>query len=184
VKDDASLVEQSRAGDREAFGELVTRYQKKIYFLVLRFTGDGDEAWDISQEVFLRAYRGVENFRGGSSFKTWLYTIANNLLKNHCRRTGRRQFVPLDDREIPVEGDAMERVLTREMAETLRSAVEELPYKQRMALLLRVYDGLSHREIGEVLDCSEGSVKVNFHHALNGLRKKIKPDAGGDLDER
>lgn len=176
MKDDAGLVAQCKSGDREAFGELVKRYQKQIYYLSLRFTGDDDEAWDLSQEVFLRAYRGVGAFRGGSTFKTWLYAIAHNLLKNHYRRTSRERTESLDERQIPVEGDEMETLLSRERSESLRGAVEELPYKQRMALTLRVYDGMSHREIGKVLGCSEGTVKVNFFHAVNNLRKKMIPE--------
>jgi RNA polymerase sigma-70 factor (ECF subfamily) len=182
VKDDENLVALCKAGDREAFSELVGKYQKQVYYLALRFLGDSDEAWDISQEVFLRAYRGIEKFRGGSTFKTWLYTIANNLIKNYYRSMSRRSTVPLENREIPIEGDEMENILNKEISEILRNTIKELPYKQRMALTLRVYDGLSHREIGEVLGISEGSVKVNFHHALNSLRKRMVPDVKGEKD--
>jgi RNA polymerase sigma-70 factor (ECF subfamily) len=178
VKDDASLVKQSKSGDRDAFGELVKRYQKNIYYLALRLTGNDDEAWDLSQDVFFRAYRGIGEFRGGSSFRTWLYTIAHNVLKNHYRKVSGQRTESIGDRDIPVKGDEMENILSRELSDILRDAVNELPFKQRMALTLRVYDGLSHREIGKVLGCSEGTVKVNFHHALKSMRKKMIP--GGE----
>ncbi|MFQ6102890.1 MAG: RNA polymerase sigma factor [Candidatus Glassbacteria bacterium] len=183
LKDDGSLVALCKSGDREAFGELVRRYQRPVYYLALRLIGDSDEANDLAQEVFLRAYRGIENFRGSSTFKTWLYTIANNLIKNHYRSARRRMTVSIEGREIPVNADEMENLLSKEMSEILRGAIAELPYKQRMALTLRIYDGLTHREIADVLGCSEGTVKVNFHHAINSLRKRMVPIGKGGRNE-
>ncbi len=183
MKDDQTLVTLCQAGDRDAFGELVRRYQKQVYYLALRLIGDRDEAWDISQEAFLRAYRGIKKFRGGSTFKTWLYTIATNLIKNQYRSQSRRTMVPLDEREIPIDGDGIEILERKEMSDLLRKTILELPYKQRMTLTLRIYDGLSHREIGEILDCSEGTVKVNFHHAVNNLRKRMVPGKKGGKND-
>jgi RNA polymerase sigma-70 factor (ECF subfamily) len=175
VERDETLVARTKAGNREAFGELVRRYEQRIYHLALRLLGDENDCWDVSQEVFLRAYRGIGNFRGSSTFRTWLYTIAHNIIKNRYRSSQRRTLVPLDDRHPDGRENEMDHLVRKEQAALLRAAIDELPYKQRMALTLRMYDGLSHREIGDVLGCSEGAAKVNFHHAIANLREKLLP---------
>ncbi len=182
VDNDEALVAQCRAGNRRAFGELVGKYEERIYYLALRLLGDEDDSWDVSQEVFLRAYRGIGRFRGGSTFKTWLYTIAHNIIKNRYRSSHRRTMVPLDDGQPEERDDEMELMIQSERAELLRAAIRDLPYKQRMTLTLRTYDGLSHREIAEVLGCSEGAAKVNFHHAVMKLREKLLPAGKGETD--
>lgn len=172
-----------KAGDRGAFGELVRRYEKRVYYMGLRNLRDGDESWDFSQEVFLRAYRGIQTFRGASSFKTWLYAIAMNLLRNYIRTKKRSETVPLDGQDIPVDADHASDTSRSEVSELLQTAIGRLPYMQRMALTLRIYDDLSHREIAEILGTSEGSVKVNFHYALKALKRSIPEEVREDSHE-
>lgn len=172
---DDQLVERVKNGDRPAFEELVLRYQKSIYYFVLRMLKHPPEAEDTVQKIFLLAYQNIKGFRSESSFKTWLYRIGINQCNNFFRQNKNREFTSVDD--IPVtdssanqEGDLSE----KEVLQTLRKAVEHLPYKQRMVVTLRIYQELSFEEIGKALDMKANSAKVNFHHALEKLKNRMK----------
>jgi len=172
--DDREIVARIRAGERELFGELVARHERMVFALASRMTGDRDEAQDVMQTSFLAAYRQIGEFRGDASFKTWLYGIA----LNECRMVHRRasRTTPIDGIAEPAApaaaGHALDRV-------TLGKLVARLPEKQRMAVLLRVFDDLSFREIGEAVGSSEASAKVNFFHAVKKLRAWLAPGARG-----
>jgi len=172
--EDAERVERFRAGDRRAFDELVRRYQRPIFGLVLRYVRDRDEAKDLAQRTFVRALEGLEGFRQRARFRTWLYRIAVNLAKNHLRDRKPRVAVDDDVAAVPPVGDAHLR--SAEERTRLLRAVDALPPKQRLILELRVYEELSFREVGEIAGCSENAAKVNFHHAVKRLKEALHDD--------
>jgi len=172
--DERALVEACLAGHREAFDVLMTRHQRAVYRLCYRFVGNHEDAADLAQETFLRAYRGLRKFRGGSTLSTWLYRIGVNVSLNRVSaRTPPLLPIessgPMPDRGIDPAGALMR----TEDAARVRAAVARLPKKQRATLILRVYHDLSHQEIASVLGTSVGAVKANFFHALTNLRKML-----------
>ena len=175
--DDRALVAACLAGRREAFDEIVVRHRRAVYRVCYRFVGNHEDATDLAQESFLRAYRALRNFKGESAVGTWLHRIAVNLSLNAVSGRARRGETS-DDRVEPVglEPDAMSRVLTEERAERVREAIARLPPRQRATLILRVYQEMSHQEIADVLGSSVGAVKANFFHALNNLKRLLDGD--------
>ena len=176
---DADLVRAAVAGDRDAFGVLVTRHQRPILRLCARFVDRREDAADLAQDVFLRAFRALRSFRGRSSFATWLYRIAINVCLNRVASKAPRldRMAPLDAAgkaashgEDP--GDALVR---EERARRVRAAIAQLPRKQRATLILRVYQDLSHEQIAEIVGCSVGACKANLFHALKKLRASLSP---------
>ena len=178
--DDRRLVEACLAGQVEAFDVIVERHQRAVYQVCFRFVRRHEDAADLTQDVFLRAYRGLRRFRGDASLSTWLYRIGVNVCLNHV--AGRQmQDTPLDEApHLPAAGDdpALSFEKTRESAR-VRAAVARLPRKQRATLILRVYQDLSHREIALALGTTVGAVKANFFHALGNLKKLLAEDARG-----
>lgn len=172
-EEDAGFVERFRAGDARAFDELVRKYQRAIYGLALRYVKDADDAKDVAQRAFVRAFQAIGGFRAGASFKTWLYRIAINLALNHLR--DRKVKVSVDEhRSLAVDAVGTVRLQDAEMQAKLRAAVEKLPAKQRLVLELRVYEELPFREVAEIARCSENAAKVNYHHAVNALREHME----------
>ena len=172
--DDAALVRECLDGRTEAFDVIVERHRRAVYQLCYRFVGRHEDATDLSQDVFLRAYRGLRRFRGDSSLATWLYRIGVNVCLNKVAiRTP--LLTSLDDTApLAARGeDAASAVLREERAGQVRAAVARLPRKQRATLILRVYQELSHKEIAGVLRTSEGAVKANFFHALGNLKRAL-----------
>ena len=172
--DEAGLIEACRSERPGAFDVIVERHRRLVYQLCYRFVGNHEDASDLSQDVFLRAYRGLGKFRGGSSLATWLYRIAVNLCLN---RVGRKvsPTEAIDDRQhIDTRSEsAADRVLREERAAQVRRAVAALPPKQRATLILRMYHELSHEEIAGILGSSVGAVKANFFHALGNLKRQL-----------
>ncbi len=172
--DERELVAACVAGRLDAFDVIVERHRRTVYQLCYRFVGNHEDASDLSQEVFLRAYRGLHRFHGHSSLRTWLYRIGVNVCLN---RAGVKPPVaePIDARQHPDPrtDDPATRLLRAERSAEVRAAVARLPRKQRAALILRVYHELSHAEIAGVLGCSVGAVKANFFHALGNLKKLL-----------
>jgi RNA polymerase sigma-70 factor, ECF subfamily len=175
--DDRALVEACRAGRREAFDELVVRHRRTVYRVCYRFVGNHEDATDLAQEAFLRAYRALGNFKGDSAVGTWLHRIAVNLSLNAVAGRARRAETS-EERAVLVasDPDAASRVLSDERAAQVRAAIAKLPPKQRATLVLRVYQELPHQEIAELLGSSVGAVKANFFHALTNLKRLL----GGD----
>ncbi len=176
--DDSALVAAYRAGHREAFDHLVVRHRRSVYQLCYRFVGNHEDATDLGQEVFLRAYRALDRFKEDASVGTWLYRIAVNLCLNKVSsRTQRTE--PLEDRHAPPsrEPDAVSRLVEAERARRVREAIARLPKRQRATLILRVYQELPHQDIARVLGSSVGAVKANFFHALRNLRRLLEDDA-------
>jgi RNA polymerase sigma-70 factor, ECF subfamily len=172
--DDAALVRLTLAGERDAFGELTVRHRRAIYKVCYRFTGNHEDAADLAQDAFLRAYRALGTFKGDAAVATWLYRIAVNLCLNKVAVKGPRTE-PVEGRNLPSRGpDAFDALVDEERAARVRSAISQLPPKQRATLILRVYRELPHQEIAHILGSSVGAVKANFFHALNNLRRLLQ----------
>jgi RNA polymerase sigma-70 factor, ECF subfamily len=177
---DPALVEACVAGREGAFDVVVERHQRAIYQLCYRFVGTHEDASDLSQEVFLRAYRGLRTFRGQSSLATWLYRIGVNVCLNRVSSkaspgTNPKTTDQLEaDEHVDTRSDSpSDRLLREEQHARVRAAIAELPKKQRAALILRMYHDMSHQEIAAVLGTSVGAVKTNFFHALSNLKKRL-----------
>lgn len=176
--DDRALVVACVSGQREAFDVIVVRHRRTVYQLCYRFVGNHEDATDLAQEVFLRAYRALAKFKGDASIGTWLYRIATNLCLNKVSsRTPRTE--PIDERHaLPArEPDAMSELMREERAGRVRAAIARLPNKQRATLILRAYQDLPHQEIARLLGSSVGAVKANFFHALNNLRRLLQDES-------
>jgi RNA polymerase sigma-70 factor (ECF subfamily) len=170
--DDRMLVEACVGGHREAFDQIVERHQRQVYQLCYRFVGNHEDASDLAQDVFIRAYRGLHSFKGQSTFSTWLYRIAVNVCLNRVGARGQK-WAPLDAADQPDvrQERADARILRAERAAAVRAAIARLPKKQRAALILRVYHDLPHDQIAAIVGTSVGAVKANFFHALANLKK-------------
>ena len=170
--DDASLVAASLAGQTAAFDAIVLRHRRTVYQVCYRFAGNHEDASDLSQEAFVRAWRGLKKFRGQAALSTWLYRIAVNVCLNRVSRN-KPEMEPLgDDRFVDQQTNEPGSELIRgERARAVRRAIAELPDKQRATLILRTYHELSHQEIAQILGSSVGAVKANFFHALANLKK-------------
>jgi RNA polymerase sigma-70 factor (ECF subfamily) len=169
-EDDREAIEACRQGEREAFDRLVERYQRDVYRLCYRYVNNHQDANDMAQEAFLKAYRALKRFRGDSAFSTWLYRIAVNTCLNF--RAARR--VPQEELSEHLADGATgmaERMQEDERSAQVREAVARLPEKQRATLILKIYHDLTHEEVARVLGASVGTVKANLFHALGNLRK-------------
>jgi RNA polymerase sigma-70 factor (ECF subfamily) len=168
------LIAACLAGHPGAFDLVVERHRRPIYQLCYRFVGNHEDASDLSQDVFLRAYRGLGNFKGHSSLATWLYRIGVNVCLN---RVSAKTLAtePIDRQEhVDTRGESpTDRLLRDERAVRVRAAVAELPPKQRAALILRMYHDLSHQQIAEALGSSVGAAKANVFHALQNLKRLL-----------
>ena len=170
--DERQLIDACIAGRPGAFDVIVEQHRRSVYQLCYRFVGNHEDASDLSQDVFLRAFRGLKSFRGGASLKTWLYRIGVNTCLN--RVTAKKPVTEdIDARQHVDTGHESpdDRVLREERGVRVRTAIAQLPPKQRATLVLRMYQELSHEEIAGVLGSSVGAVKANFFHALGNLKK-------------
>jgi RNA polymerase sigma-70 factor (ECF subfamily) len=176
--DDRAVVAACQAGQREAFDQIVARHRRLVYQVCYRFVGNHEDATDLAQEVFLRAYRALGRFKGDASVGTWLYRIAVNLCLNKVSSRAPRTE-SIDERHaLPAhEPDAVSQLMRAERAGQVRAAIAKLPRKQRATLILRVYRELSHQEIAQVLGNSVGAVKANFFHALSNLRRLLREES-------
>ena len=182
---DQALVERVQQGDKRAFDVLVLKYQNKIIQLAYRYVHDHDEAMDVAQEAFIKAYKLLGNFRGESAFFTWIYRIAINTAKNHLVASGRRP--PRSDLDAQdaeqYEGasglreyDTPEHMLLRdEIKETIASAINDLPDDLRTAITLRELEGLSYEEIAQTMECPIGTVRSRIFRARDAIDTRLKP---------
>lgn len=171
---DAELVTLCLDGRPEAFDVLVERHRRTVYRVCYRFAPNHEDASDLSQDVFLRAYRALGRFRGDASLTTWLYRIAVNVCLNRVA-VKVPAIEPIDAAtDIDTrEESAADGLLRAERAERVRGAVAQLPDKQRAALVLRVYQDMTHQEIAETLGTSVGAAKANVFHALRNLKRLL-----------
>jgi RNA polymerase sigma-70 factor (ECF subfamily) len=176
---DSELVLKCQAGEIDAFQELVLRYQQKIFIVIVGLLRNREDAMEVAQEAFFRAYRKIKSFQGGSSFYTWLYRIAVNLAIDSQRKQKR---TPLDFRDTmdglfeeqnEVAKDPFSDVQDRELREKLVSAINDLTPEHKAVIILRTIEGLSYRDIGEILGCSEGTVMSRLHYARKKLQQKL-----------
>jgi RNA polymerase sigma-70 factor, ECF subfamily len=173
--DDADLVAACVAGDKAAFDVLVERHRRQVYQVCYRFAGNHEDASDLAQDAFLRAYRALRTFKGNSAFATWLYRVAVNVCLNW--KAGRQlPTEPIHDREFTdAAADPADRQAVRnENAAAVRAAIARLPAKQRATMILRAYQELPHEQIAAILGSSVGAVKANFFHALANLKKLLQ----------
>ena len=176
---DAELVEACLAGRRESFDTIVERHRRQVYQVCYRFVGNHEDASDLAQDVFIRAYRGLRTFKGHASLGTWLYRIGVNVCLNRVGARGPsiqsldRLLTSGDRLAAPDAESAPDAMLREERAAQVRAAIAKLPRKQRATLILRVYQDLPHAEIAAILGTSVGAVKANFFHALTNLKKLL-----------
>lgn len=175
--DEKHIMSRARRGELSAFEELVRLYEKRVYMVALRSTGTPEDAADITQEVFLRAWRSIESFRGDSGFSTWLFRITMNLCVDFARhKQVQPQTQPLvgeDETERPIPDHAPtpeEHLENRELGRELAAALDEVSEEHRQIVLLRDVDGMSYTEIAETLEISEGTVKSRLSRARLALR--------------
>ena len=182
---EASLIQRCAARDEDACAELVSEHQRMVYQLSLNLLGDHNEALDLSQEVFLRVFRTIHGFRGQSALRTWIYRIVVNQARNRqrwWRRRHRSQQISLEehirdhgDPPEPSNGAAPDRMLgQKQLAERIRVALDQLPFDQKTALVLREIDGLSYEEIGFSLGIAVGTVKSRLARAREALRAQLR----------
>jgi len=182
---DQALVEQVQRGEKQAFDVLVLKYQNKIIQLVNRYVHDTDEARDVAQEAFIKAYRAIGRFRGDSAFYTWLYRIAINTAKNYLVASGRRPpraDIDAQDAEQYEGATGLreyatpERLLLKdEILEAIATAIDELPDDLRTAITLRELEGLSYEEIAQTMDCPIGTVRSRIFRARDAIDTRLKP---------
>lgn len=171
------IIEACRRGDRAAFNQLIRMYQERVFVVVRRMVDNTDDAYDITQEVFVRAYEGISGFRGESQPFTWLYRIAVNMSLNFLRKRRLRGFLRLEERHqevaaaVPSPADNAETMELRNLVET---AIGMLPAKQKAVFVLRYYDEMSYAEISTILGTSIGGLKANYHHALKKIETYVK----------
>ena len=175
------ILARARRGELPAFEELVRRHEKRVYAVALRSSGSPEDAEDITQEVFLRAWRSIEEFRGDSGFSTWLFRITMNLCVDHARhKHAQPQTQPLvmgeeeSERPLPDTAPTPEEHLDNsELGRELAAALDEVSEEHRRIVLLRDVSGMSYTEIAEVLEISEGTVKSRLSRARIALRKVL-----------
>ena len=170
---DEELVKEARKGSKDAFSELVRRHSKPLTMMVLRLVRDEEDARDISQKVFLSAYQGLPRFIMASSFKTWLYSIAMNAVRDHLRKRNPVMIPDVADQlPDPAESPADQLEKAHYLAR-LRRAMETLPLKQRLTLQLRVYEAMDYKGIARILGGTAGGARGNFFQAVKTLRERL-----------
>jgi RNA polymerase sigma-70 factor, ECF subfamily len=177
AKGESALVDRAKAGDREAFEELVRRHAERLYAVVLRFVADAEEAQEVTQDAFLRAWRGIARFEGRSLFFTWLYRIGINEAKRRAGRQPAVRVASLDDETVPDTPDWSEAPETRSELGDLRRVLEEalrsLPVEYRATIVLRDIEGLTTREAAEIMDVGEAAFKSRLHRARLAVRRAV-----------
>jgi RNA polymerase sigma-70 factor (ECF subfamily) len=187
AEEDRVLIERARAGDRGAFRRLVERHQRRAFAVALALVRDENDARELVQDAFLRAYKSLPNFQGGSSFFTWLYRIVTNLSIDLMRRPGRQtssleenRVDPDDGMDVeplflsrPEHGDPSDAVRRREIAARLQAALDALPSYHRAVIVMREVDGLSYDEMAQVMDVSKGTIMSRLFHARQKLQRAL-----------
>jgi len=192
---DQQLVERVQRGDKQAFGLLVSKYQRKLARLLSRMIRDPAEVEDVVQEAFIKAYRALPSFRGDSAFYTWLYRIGINAAKNYLVSLGRRASSRTDVLSEDAEGfedadqlrdiDTPERLMmSRQVVEAVDEAMDHLPEELRMAIVLREIEGLSYEEIAEAMDCPIGTVRSRIFRARDAISEHLRPLLDSNPDKR
>ncbi len=180
---DEELVERSIGGDAESFNLLVARWERPIYSVIYRVLGREDDARDVCQETFLRAYRAIGGFKRQARFSSWLYRIALNLCRDWLRkqkRTPTAAAAAIDDLSAAVasSGGELDLLVTRrQLSQIIARAMDELPTEQRTAIILKEYQGMTFQEVAEVVGCPVSTVKTRVYQGLITLRKHLQHEA-------
>jgi RNA polymerase sigma-70 factor (ECF subfamily) len=177
---DLELVNEVRSGQRQAFTELMRRYQQRVYWTARRIVGSHEDADDIAQETFVKAYLALGDFRGDASFFTWLYRIAVNLSLNAIRKQqvlGYLRQSEIVNRIFPADENPQKDLELKETQTLLDKAIAELPEKQRAVFVMRYHDEMTYEEISHVLKTSVGGLKANYFHALRKVQEFMKDEA-------
>jgi RNA polymerase sigma-70 factor (ECF subfamily) len=172
---DIELVRLCQAGDISAFDELVRRHQERIYRLVYKILGGANECDDVSQEIFLRAYKSIKKFQCQSSFSTWLTQIAINQCINHLKRRKRIKYLSLGLVSIRQTLELQNITENNEKIEIVHKAINSLPLKQRVPIIMYYFESYNCEEIAEIMKCSTGTVKSRLFYARMELKEKLKP---------
>jgi RNA polymerase sigma-70 factor (ECF subfamily) len=180
------LVKRSLQGDLQAFEELVLGYQSKVYALTYRYMGNEEDAYDMFQETFIKAYRSLPTFKGQSSFGTWIYRIASNVCLDELRRRKRRiPTLSLDEPATTLDGNELEVEIAdtsysidilyeqKELSSSIQEVLDQMKKEHKTAIILRDILDLSYEEMAEVMDCSIGTVKSRLSRARNILKEKL-----------
>jgi RNA polymerase sigma-70 factor (ECF subfamily) len=192
---DQQLVERAQRGDKSAFELLVAKYQRKLVRLLSRFIRDPTEVEDVAQEAFIKAYRALPSFRGDSAFYTWLYRIGINTAKNYLVAMGRRaptvsEIESADSEgseesgQVPDYNTPENELMSRQIAETVNRAVEDLPEELRTAITLRELEGLSYEDIAAIMNCPIGTVRSRIFRAREAIAEKLRPQLETRKDRR
>ena len=183
---DEELVASCLGGDRSAFDLLVLRWDRKIQGAIYRLIGSEDDARDLCQEAFLKAYRGLGAFKGEARFSSWLYQIALNLCRDRMRRRKGRTMVSLDaleaDGQAPVLRDdttALDLAMTKDVERHVKAAVMALAEDQREVIVLKEYEGLTFQEIADVLGLPVSTVKTRLYRGLDKLKERLSREGVG-----
>jgi RNA polymerase sigma-70 factor (ECF subfamily) len=179
---DEDLVARSRRGDLQSFNELILRWERPIYALAYRVIGREEDARDVVQETFLRAFRALPGFKGQAKFSSWLYRIALNLCRDWIRRRRRSPLVDLPEGVDPVElatqqgpFESVEELASRkELSQAVADAMKLLPDEQRTAIILKEYHGMTFQEIADLLGCPLSTVKTRLYQGLTVLRRNLE----------
>jgi RNA polymerase sigma-70 factor (ECF subfamily) len=183
IFEEEALIKRIKKGDTEAFDQLVRNYEKKVYNTALRYCKNPDDAFDISQDVFLRVYRYIYDFKGESTFSTWIYRITVNLCTDYIRKGQNNKTIPLyagdedDEYELPLPDDAPtpeERYETKEKIEYLKKAIDSLPDDHREIIVMRDINGLQYEEIARALEINIGTVKSRISRARDKLKSILE----------
>ena len=178
---DWELVQKCQTGDVGAFQELVARHYSKVFMVVLGILNQREDALEIAQEAFFRAFRKINGFRGGATFYTWIYRIAVNLSIDFQRRQKRnptefRETVDdIAENQTESESDPYRDLQRSELGKQMLAAIEDLTPDHKAVIVLRAVEGLSYREISRILGCSEGTVMSRLHYARKKLQEKLTP---------
>src|SRR4030095_10952035 len=184
---DEELVARAKGGDEDSFNQLILRWERPIYALAYRVIGREEDARDVVQETFLRAFRALPGFKGQAKFSSWLYRIALNLCRDWMRRQKRTPTVQMPEGIDPVELAAEkgpvesieDLVARRELSEVVEEAMALLPEEQRTAIILKEYHGMTFQEIAELQGCPLSTVKTRLYQGLSVLRRNLKKNERG-----
>lgn len=179
-KTDFELIEAFRHGDNAGFNELVRRYQEKVYWIARRVVGSHEDADDVVQDVFIRVYDAVTEFRAESGFYTWLYRITVNVSLNALRKKRFKDFVRYEDVEETLESTEARTdadLLNQEYEAILEKAIDRLPPKQKAVFMMRYYDETPYEEMSRILHKSVGGLKANYFHALKKIQKYVRNES-------
>jgi RNA polymerase sigma-70 factor (ECF subfamily) len=192
---DQQLVERAQRGDKHAFELLVAKYQRKLARLLSRFIRDPGEVEDVVQEAFIKAYRALPSFRGDSAFYTWLYRIGINAAKNYLVAMGRRAPTTTEhdaeDAESFDDGDQLRDIntpenmlMSKQVANVVNAAMDQLPEELRTAITLREIEGMSYEDIAEIMNCPIGTVRSRIFRAREAIAEKLRPMLDISKDKR